>query len=49
MIWEFVATEKANFPIVYIEVSYNRERLHSTLDYSTPIGYREEHKSGVAA
>ncbi len=33
----------------YIEVYYNRERLHSTLDYSTPSGYREAHKSGVAA
>lgn len=33
----------------YIEVFYNRERLHSTLDYSTPSGYREAHKSGIAA
>ena len=33
----------------YIEVYYNRERLHSTLDFSTPSDYREAHKSGVAA
>ncbi|MCA1705249.1 MAG: IS3 family transposase [Actinobacteria bacterium] len=33
----------------YIEVFYNRERLHSTLDYSTPDGYRDAHKRGIAA
>lgn len=33
----------------YIEVFYNRESLHSTLDYSTSSGYREAPTSGVAA
>jgi putative transposase len=29
----------------FIEVFYNRERLHSTLDYRTPVEYEEERRS----
>lgn len=27
----------------YIEVFYNRQRRHSTIDYQTPLGYEERH------
>jgi transposase InsO family protein len=26
----------------FIEVYYNRQRLHSTLGYQTPVGYEEK-------
>ena len=28
----------------YIEVFYNRQRLHSTIDYQTPLGYEKENQ-----
>ena len=32
----------------YMEVFYNRERLHSTLGYMTPVEYEEAISSGVS-
>lgn len=46
--WSGLAEVKAAL-FEYIEIFYNRERLHSSLDYSTPSDYREAHKSGQAA
>ncbi|WP_184312344.1 IS3 family transposase, partial [Anaerosolibacter carboniphilus] len=31
----------------YIEIFYNRKRLHSTLGYKTPISYENERKLAV--
>ncbi len=28
----------------YIEVFYNRQRLHSTIDYQAPLGYEKENQ-----
>ena len=33
----------------YIEIFYNRQRLHSTLDYKTPDQMETEHAAQVAA
>ena len=32
----------------WIENFYNTERLHSTLDYSSPVEYEEIHKCSLA-
>jgi hypothetical protein len=29
----------------FIEVFYNRQRRHSTLDYRTPVDYEQQHRS----
>ncbi len=31
----------------YIEVFYNRQRLHSTLNYATPVEHEQQHAAGV--
>ena len=36
-----IYTKNCTTPFEYIEVFYNRERLHSALDYKTPIEYGE--------
>ena len=28
----------------YVEISYNRKRLHSTLSYMSPVAYRLQHQ-----
>ena len=33
----------------YIEVFYNRERLHSSLDYSTPFEYNQAYRKSTKA
>jgi putative transposase len=33
----------------FIEVWYNRQRLHSTLAYTTPTAYEEAHRRTTAA
>jgi hypothetical protein len=33
----------------FIEVFYDRQRRHSTLDYATPTGYEQEHASAAPA
>ncbi len=33
----------------YIEVWYNRQRLHSTLGYASPLAYEEAHRRASAA
>ena len=33
----------------YIEVFYNRERIHSTIDYSTPFEYDQAFNNTLAA
>ena len=33
----------------YIEISYNRKRLHSTLDYMTPQEYNDSYKEPAEA
>jgi putative transposase len=33
----------------FIEVFYNRQRRHSTLDYLTPIDYEQQHRSSAPA
>jgi putative transposase len=33
----------------FIEVFYNRQRRHSTLDYLTPVDYEHEHSSPAPA
>jgi transposase InsO family protein len=29
----------------YIEVFYNRQRLHSALDYTSPAAYEQQHQA----
>src|SRR5215207_10213684 len=31
----------------FIEVFYNRQRRHSTLDYATPVNYEQQHPSAA--
>lgn len=39
------STEDANREIFeYIEIYYNRKRLHSTLRYMSPVEYEEKQK-----
>jgi len=33
----------------FIEVFYNRQRRHSTLDYATPVIYEQQHTSAAPA
>ena len=33
----------------FIEVFYNRQRRHSTLDYATPVIYEQQHASAASA
>jgi putative transposase len=33
----------------FIEVFYNRQRRHSTLDYATPVSYEQHHPSAAPA
>jgi len=33
----------------FIEVFYNRQRRHSTLDYLTPVDYERQHPSPAPA
>jgi putative transposase len=33
----------------FIEVFYNRQRRHSTLDYRTPVDYEQQHRSPAPA
>jgi putative transposase len=33
----------------YIQVFYNRKRLHSTLGYVSPVDYEQRHQRGEAA
>jgi putative transposase len=33
----------------FIEVFYNRQRRHSTLDYHTPVHYEHQHPSSAPA
>jgi len=33
----------------FIEVFYNRQRRHSTLDYATPVSYEQQHPSAAPA
>ena len=33
----------------FIEVFYNRQRRHSTLDYATPVNYEQQHTSAAPA
>jgi putative transposase len=33
----------------FIEVFYNRQRRHSTLDYHTPVDYEHQHPSPAPA
>ena len=33
----------------FIEVFYNRQRRHSTLDYATPVNYEQQHPSAAPA
>jgi len=40
--YDFNTREEAKLAIFdYIELFYNRERLHETLDYVTPVRYEE--------
>jgi putative transposase len=34
---------------VFVEVFYNRQRRHSTLDYLTPADYEQQHRSPAPA
>jgi putative transposase len=45
---EFVTREEAKTTIVeWIEVFYNRERLHSTLNYLSPVQFEEQYWSSI--
>ena len=35
--------ELANAIFEYIEVFYNRQRIHSTLDYRSPVDYERDY------
>ena len=42
---KFISLEEANLEIFeYIEIYYNRKRLHSTLGYMSPVEYEEKKK-----
>ena len=42
---KFISLEEANLEIFeYIEIYYNRKRLHSTLGYMSPVEYEEKRK-----
>ena len=44
---KFVTRSRARFAVMeYIEVFYNRGRLHSTLGYRTPVEVRREYERG---
>ena len=48
--FSFAIRARARFTIVgYIEVFYNRQRMHSTIDYRTPMQALHHYRSAAAA
>lgn len=49
--WDTFATRsEARLSVfTFIDGWYNPDRLHSALDYQSPVGYEEEHLQRVAA
>ena len=48
--FSFVTRARARFAVAeYIEVFYNRKRMHSTIDYRTPMQALNDYRSAAAA